>query len=408
MQFECPVCQNALRKTTYEGTNIYPCGQGCGTFLGRRNLRLIEESREESILMSAVPKAGDDRGSIKACPKCRGEMSKRNYGELNTTVIDYCGSCQGIWLDPGELERIQVFYEAANDFSEEVVKSRQAAALFACPECRTEQLKNEICIQCGLVFAKRESRAQVERGRRFAGSAKTSQLESVFDNLLSVQVDQQYHLTEALLAFERKNAYQLTLFPADQRRGQWRIDEENLSALSILGRNIFGLLYAFTMHVKDGMGNVVLRLHRKPRLYFHELEVYDEAGVQFGLVKRVFSFLHRVVVVNNAKGRRQLRVVGPIWSPWTFHVYDGGKKVAVMSKKWSGLLKEAYTDADKFNIEFTEPLASSKKRLSLAALMLIDSLYFEGKKSFFNHFMAAPGIQLILLGAIIMWVWVKL
>ena len=40
--------------------------------------------------------------------------------------------------------------------------------------------------------------------------------------------------------------------------------------------------------------------------------------------------------------------------------------------------------------------------------MLIDSLYFEGRKSFFNHFMAAPGIQLILLGAIIMWVWVKL
>ena len=403
MSFECPVCHKTLQKTSYEGTNTYPCAQGCGVFLGRKNLRMIEQSREQSIPMSAVSKSGDDRGSIKACPKCQGAMAKRNYGELNTTVIDYCASCQGIWLDPGELERIQVYFEAANDFSADLETRRAQESAFSCPECKTEQIKNEICIQCGLVFSKRESHDWVELDRQADSSTITSQLESVFSNLMTLQVDQKYHLTEAVLGFERKNAYQLTLFPADERRGQWRIDEENLSALSILGRNLFGLLYTFTMHVKDGMGNVALRLHRKPCLYFHELEVYDETGVQFGLVKRTFSFFHRVAVVNNVKGRRQLKVVGPIWSPWTFHVYDGRNKVAVMSKKWSGLLKEAYTDADKFKIEFTAPLASSKKRLSLAALMLIDSLYFEGKKSFFNHLVSAPGIQLIVLVAVIVW-----
>ena len=74
-----------------------------------------------------------------------------------------------------------------------------------------------------------------------------------------------------------------------------------------------------------------------------------------------------------------------------------------MSKKWTGLLKEAYTDADKFKIEFTAPLNGSKKRLSIGALMLIDSLYFEGKKGFLNHLVSAPGIQLIFVVAGAVW-----
>ncbi|MFT5219947.1 MAG: hypothetical protein ACI9LO_002294 [Planctomycetota bacterium] len=37
------------------------------------------------------------------------------------------------------------------------------------------------------------------------------------------------------------------------------------------------------------------------------------------------------------------------------------------------------------------------KRLALGALMLIDSLYFEGKKGFFGHLFSAPGLQLLLV-----------
>ena len=402
MPFECPVCQKTLQKTTYEGTNTYPCPAGCGTFLGRKNLLIIEESREESISIKSVPKSNDEIGSIKACPKCKGKMIKRHYGELSSTVIDYCASCQGIWLDPGELERIQLYYEAAHDFENDR-DSKDVVPKFSCPKCSTEQDKTEECIKCGLIFSRYESRQRKTLNHQAAKSGNANQLESMYTNLMRLEVDQQYHLSEALIGFERKNRYRLTLYPADAGKGNWSIEEENVSKLSILGRNLFGLMYTFTMHMKDDMGNIVLRLHRKPRLYFHMLEAYDENGVEFGLVKRLFSFFHRVVSVTNPKGRKLLRVVGPVWSPWTFYIYDGNKRVAVVSKKWTGLLKEAYTDADKFNLEFTQPLSGSKKRLSIAALMLIDSLYFEGKKGFLNHLISAPGIQIIIAIAAAIW-----
>jgi Zn-finger nucleic acid-binding protein/uncharacterized protein YxjI len=402
MQFECPVCQKALHKKIYEGTNTYPCADGCGVFLGRKNLRIIEESREQSISMASLPKTSDDRGSIKDCPKCKAVMKKRNYGELNSTVIDYCASCQGMWLDPGELEHIQVYYEAAKDF-ENRHKIDEADSTFACPKCDTRQPKAELCIQCGLVFSKHEARQQETHDRQASQASSTAELEFLFYNLMHIQVEQKYHLSEAILNFERKNTYKLTLTPAAPGLTHWRINEQNISGFSILGRNIFGLLYTFTMHMTDGLGNVVLRLHRRPRLYFHELEAYDENGVEFGLVKRMFSFFNRVVLAYDHQGQQQLRIVGPILSPWTFNVYDGNTRIAVMTKRWSGFLQETFTDADNFNIQFEGPFTSSKKRLSIAALMLIDSLYFEGNKSFINHLISAPGIQLIAFIGAVWW-----
>ena len=393
MSFKCPVCQSTLTKDKYEGTNIYPCSNGCGIFLGRGNLKIIEESREQIIPMSSVSKATDDRGSVKACPKCQELMAKRNHGELNSTVIDYCSSCQGVWLDPGELERIQVFYEAAQEFND---PHQFQEPEFECPKCKAKQVKGVECVRCGLLFAQYEVKENDAKSVEKSKNKNSSELENVFQNLQHLVVDQKFHLTEALLGFERCNSYKLTLFPTDIRQGNWRIEEENLSTFSILGRNIFGLLFTSTMHMKDGLGNIVLRLHRKPRLYFHELEVYDENGVEFGLVKRNFSFFNRVVSVRNVKGNRLLKIVGPIWKPWTFNVYEGKRKVAVITKKWTGLLKEAYTDADRFNLEFTDSLSYPKKRLSIAALMLIDSLYFEGKKNFSQHFISAPGLSLVV------------
>ena len=72
--------------------------------------------------------------------------------------------------------------------------------------------------------------------------------------------------------------------------------------------------------------------------------------------------------------------------------------MGVISKKWTGVLKEAYTDADKFNMRFSSPLDAKRKKFSVGALMLIDSLYFEGNKGFMTHLISAPGFQIVVLG----------
>jgi Zn-finger nucleic acid-binding protein len=39
------------------------------------------------------------------CPKCGVTMREREVGEV---IIDICPQCRGVWLDPGELEKLSV------------------------------------------------------------------------------------------------------------------------------------------------------------------------------------------------------------------------------------------------------------------------------------------------------------
>ena len=395
MSLPCPLCNKALQITRYEGEKVGLCADCNGFFMGSKNLRNIEKSHEVSVPMESVSGSGINVEGVKKCPKCKLDMQVKSYGELGAAEVDYCQRCGGIWLDPGELERIQLYYEAVHDSN--LPKGATAKHSFACPKCGVAQAKSDECSSCGIIFARfhaRQTETEIRQERVLNASAS---LEEKLNNIRSFEIDQQYHLTEAIFSFERKNEYSISIQPESAVKGKWHMEELNASGLSILGRNLFGLLYTFTMELTDDQGKIVFRIYRKARLYYHSLDMHDETGLQTGRISRRFSFINRVVSARNMKNTEMLRLVGPVWKPWTFYLYNGRNKVGVVSKKWSGLLKEAYTDADKFSLRFTTPLDPERKRLALGALMLVDSLYFEGKKGFLGHLFSAPGLQLLAL-----------
>lgn len=53
------------------------------------------------------------------------------------------------------------------------------------------------------------------------------------------------------------------------------------------------------------------------------------------------------------------------------------QSVGKISKQWSGLAKEIFTDADNFGIQFPMDLDVKMKATMLAACFLIDFMYFE-------------------------------
>jgi Zn-finger nucleic acid-binding protein len=47
------------------------------------------------------------------CPKCAAELEAMEYARCSAVLIDACPKCRGIWLDKGELESLEVFFERA-------------------------------------------------------------------------------------------------------------------------------------------------------------------------------------------------------------------------------------------------------------------------------------------------------
>jgi uncharacterized protein YxjI len=85
--------------------------------------------------------------------------------------------------------------------------------------------------------------------------------------------------------------------------------------------------------------------------------------------------------VLDAQGNELYQLFGPILHPWTFNVLRSGEEVGKITKKWSGLLKEAFTDADTFGINYQADLPAEHKDILLGAVFLIDFVHFEQKSN---------------------------
>ncbi|PAA62787.1 hypothetical protein BOX15_Mlig003802g2, partial [Macrostomum lignano] len=65
--------------------------------------------------------------------------------------------------------------------------------------------------------------------------------------------------------------------------------------------------------------------------------------------------------------------------------HDGSTEVGRVSKQWTNLLQEYFTDVDNFGITFPRDLSVKIKAVVLAACFLIDFMFFEGQNRRSQH-----------------------
>lgn len=189
-------------------------------------------------------------------------------------------------------------------------------------------------------------------------------------NADSLLVRQQKEWGEIVTGFEARNRYSVQ----DQSGAQVYFAAEEGS---LMLRLLLKALRPFSLHVLSAEGKEVLRADKPFRFYFHEMSVRTPDGRLLGGVRREFALLERVFTVMDSQGTEVYTISGPFLHPWTFKVLLGGAEAGKILKNWSGMLKEAFTDADNFSVEFPAGADADRKALLLAALFLIDIIYFE-------------------------------
>ncbi len=188
-----------------------------------------------------------------------------------------------------------------------------------------------------------------------------------------IVVSQQKEWGEILTGFETKNRYAIL----DMSGSRLYLAAEE--AGSTLLRWFLKAMRPFTIAVLTEDGQVVLRIKRPFRFYFHRAEVLDSRGQSLGVLERRFSVLRRIYSVLDNSGHEIFQLFGPILHPWTFQIRNNGVEYGKITKKWSGLLKEGFTDADKFGVTFPAEWDVKLKALFLGAVFLIDFVHFENK-----------------------------
>ncbi len=117
---QCPQCASDLDPLSYEGVTVHACDTCGGEFLEADELRGLTRaaregfSTEERRLLDErhpQPPIPAQTRRVRCCPGCGEPMDPVSFGGETGILVDRCGSCEGLWIDREELERIQVLRE---------------------------------------------------------------------------------------------------------------------------------------------------------------------------------------------------------------------------------------------------------------------------------------------------------
>ncbi len=116
----CPRCKTLTDLVRYEDVPIYHCGECGGHWLTRAKLDAIVARRELHMppaVQTRMLEMAAESDSVQRlwCFTCGTAMERESFRQWREIQLDYCPKCQGLWLDRGELEKCQIFWERHAD-----------------------------------------------------------------------------------------------------------------------------------------------------------------------------------------------------------------------------------------------------------------------------------------------------
>lgn len=180
---------------------------------------------------------------------------------------------------------------------------------------------------------------------------------------------------EILSGFEGRNKYVVS--DAGGNELFYAVEETG----SVVARIFLKAYRPFSIYVVDAGGEILLRIERPFRFYFHTAKIFDGSGKLVGSLERKFSILQRIYSVLSPNGKQLFELLGSVFHPWTFKILEDGRERGMIQKKWTGLLKEGFTDADNFGVTFPSDWPVELKTLALGTVLLIDFFHFENKSN---------------------------
>ena len=134
------------------------------------------------------------------------------------------------------------------------------------------------------------------------------------------------------------------------------------------------------LEIAEADGTVVLRLERGAKVFKSKIAVTDGSGKAIGNIIQE-NMIGKIHFGLEAGGRAVGSINAENWRAWNFSIKDhNGREVARITKKWAGAIKEAFTTADNYFVEITEPIEDPLRSLVLAAALSVDTALKQDSK----------------------------
>lgn len=160
------------------------------------------------------------------------------------------------------------------------------------------------------------------------------------------------------------------------------IAQERISGLVKTLRLLLGkrLLPTKVVIAEHEGGVPLITLSRGPTFIRALVQVTDGNGKSLGQLRAKFFSIGGGFHVLGPGGDNVGEVKGNLVG-WNFQFLSGGRRIGTIAKKWAGLGKELFTNADTYVVAIEEPRATaSLTALVLASGIAIDTVFKEQEK----------------------------
>jgi len=146
------------------------------------------------------------------------------------------------------------------------------------------------------------------------------------------------------------------------------------------GRKVLRALTKFDQYlshrleISDADGQAVLTLVRPAKFMKSRVDVADAAGAPLGSIVQQNVVGKKRFTFEAPDGAVVGELLGENWRSWDFQIVDpSGTEVARVTKKWTGVLREGFTTADRYIFEAQAALNGALRPLAFAAALAIDT-----------------------------------
>jgi len=139
-------------------------------------------------------------------------------------------------------------------------------------------------------------------------------------------------------------------------------------------------MFPFTMEVVDAYDNVLVTIKRGWTFWLSKVTITDAQDNTLGIIRQKFSFLKPTFRISNSTGEEIALIKGD-WKAWNFTIYDKHENtIGQINKKWAGLMKEAFTTADKYYVTIVPEYAEDTNKINIVSTAIcIDMILKESK-----------------------------
>jgi hypothetical protein len=190
------------------------------------------------------------------------------------------------------------------------------------------------------------------------------------DNKLFIKQELEY--AEIFTGFETKNKY--SILDENKNKLFYAYETEN----NFLINQILGIRRPLSIKIIDISKKEILKIQR-PFYFFNSSAKITSEERLIGTIKQKNWFLDKQFDFYDNNNNLLFSCISKFPHIWTFNVLKEGKQIGQILKKWAGLGREAFTDADKFMIDFDNIEEEKIQYAMLAMAFVIDLRVFEAK-----------------------------